>query len=183
MWHHSTCLWAELSSVELSWVCFSLAWVDSLLAVINIFWLILCELIAKRENGREGEREKPTAARLHCGTEHCPCSTTTPISSCLPPPSFAPFACSCQRLKTRFSDFHVACWQWQWQRSRQRSLKFMQNVLLHCGGNSIRPPLPSYPSPTSRTTTRNSIKVKFRLQVQVSPRWGSFLYWFVFCVL
>lgn len=101
--------WVELSLFlpRLSWLA---------LSVINIFWLILCELIAKRENARR-EQQLATAAKLHCGTEHCPCSTTTPNSTCLLPPASclwlppARLACGCQRLKTRFSDFHVACWR------------------------------------------------------------------------
>lgn len=97
----------------------------------------------KRERGREEETDRERErSQLQRGFTVAQSTALAALRlqslpACLPPPSFAPFACSCQRLKTRFSDFHVACSQRQ--RQRQRSLKFMQNVLLHCGGNSIRP--------------------------------------------
>lgn len=90
---NSTCLWVELS-------LFSIAWVDSL-SVINIFWLILCELTAKREKWKN-------KLQICAREEHCPCHTPLQL---LPAPLPFPLACCCQRLQTRFNDFHVACWR------------------------------------------------------------------------
>lgn len=94
---NSTCLWVELS-------LFSIAWVDSL-SVINIFWLILCGLTAKREKWKNKLQICETS--LYRGA--LPLQHSSPTASCTPP--LPTCVLCCQRLKTRFNDFHVACWR------------------------------------------------------------------------
>lgn len=120
-----------------------------------------------RTHRKTGKMEKQAANLRARGA--LPLPHSSPAASCTPPLPPCVLLSTAQDTFQRFPCCMLAA---------ARS-KFMQNVLLRCAGNSIHPtPLPFYSTPSIETLlVVRSIKVKFRLQVQVSPsslaRWGS----------
>lgn len=119
-----------------------------------------------RTHRKTGKMEKQ-AANLRDFTVYrgaLPLQHSSSTASCTPPHPTCVLCC--QRLKTRFNDFHVACW-------RQLALNLCKMfstvaVVIQYSPHLSLPPAHTTPSTETLFVVR-SIKVKFRLQVQVSP--------------